>query len=206
MTEGAAADADEPESGGPEAGGPGAPGAEEPEASYGGLLGAFPYAFRRSGSRLFRLYTVLGGLLALVLGLAFAVSFVISIAQSAGLSQGGIGSFVRSFVLLVGFLVVLPLLAPVLLVARRHRRTGSDPTYDRALAAAGFCYVLSVYLGVVASMPAEFVLDGEPVTRPEPSGPFAPVVALLYAVPPVASPLVPALAAAVIYLAHRATR
>lgn len=194
MTDGATADAE----------GTDADGSDPDEADgYGGLFGAFPYAFRASESRLFRLYAVVGGLAALLLALAFAISFLISIAQSAGLSQGGVTSFVRAFVVLVGFLVVLPLVAPVLLVARRHRRTGSDVRYDRALAAAGFLFVLSLYLGVVASMPETFVLDGETVARPEPSGLFAPVIAVLYAIPPIASPLVPAVAAALVYLAHR---
>jgi hypothetical protein len=211
MTEGATADAggsggDETD-GATDAEGTGADGSEAGEADgYGGLFGAFPYAFRASGSRLFRAYVVLGGLVALLLALGFTVSFLISIAQSAGLSQGGLASFVRSFVVLVGFLVVLPLVGPVLLVARRHRRTASDGSYDRALAAAGFLFVLSLYLGVVASMPETFVLDGETVTRPDPSGIFAPVVAVLYAIPSITSPIVPAAAAALIYIAHRRYR
>jgi hypothetical protein len=211
MTEGATADAGgsggDGTDGATDAEGTGADGSEAGEVDgYGGLFGAFPYAFRASESRLFRAYVVLGGLVALLLALGFTVSFLISIAQSAGLSQGGLASFVRSFVVLVGFLVVLPLVGPVLLVARRHRRTGSDGSYDRALAAAGFLFVLSLYLGVVASMPETFVLDGETVTRPDPSGIFAPVVAVLYAIPSIASPIVPAAAAALIYLAHRRYR
>jgi hypothetical protein len=211
MTEGATADAGgsggDGTDGATDAEGTGADGSEAGEADgYGGLFGAFPYAFRASESRLFRAYVVLGGLVALLLALGFTVSFLISIAQSAGLSQGGLASFVRSFVVLVGFLVVLPLVGPVLLVARRHRRTGSDGSYDRALAAAGFLFVLSLYLGVVASMPETFVLDGETVTRPDPSGIFAPVVAVLYAIPSITSPIVPAAAAALIYLAHRRYR
>jgi len=211
MTEGATADAGgsggDGTDGATDAEGTGADGSEAGEVDgYSGLFGAFPYAFRASESRLFRAYVVLGGLVALLLALGFTVSFLISIAQSAGLSQGGLASFVRSFVVLVGFLVVLPLVGPVLLVARRHRRTGSDGSYDRALAAAGFLFVLSLYLGVVASMPETFVLDGETVTRPDPSGIFAPVVAVLYAIPSIASPIVPAAAAALIYLAHRRYR
>lgn len=173
---------------------------------YRGLFGAFPYAFRRSDSWLFRLYVLFGGALALVLGLAFLVSFAVSIAGSTGLAAGGTTSFVRAFVVLVGFLVVLPLVAPVLFVARRHRRTGSDVRYDRTLAAAGLVFVGSLYFGAIASMPPEFVLDGQAISRPPPSGPLAPIVSVLYAVPAVASPAVPALGAAVVYLAHRRYR
>jgi hypothetical protein len=173
---------------------------------YGGLFGAFPYAFRHSDSRLFRLYAVVGGLLAGVLTLAFAIAFALAIAQSVGLAAGGLSSFVRAFVVFVGFLVVTPLVAPVLFVARHHRRVGNDPAYDRALAVAGFAFALSLYLAVVASMPPEFVLDGEPVARPAPSGLFAPLVAALYAVPPIAAPLIPAGVAVGGYLVHRTMR
>ena len=173
---------------------------------YGGLFGAFPYAFRHSDSRLFRLYVVVGGLLAGVLTLGFAIAFALAIAQSVGLAAGGLSSFVRAFVVFVGFLVVTPLVAPVLFVARHHRRVGNDSAYDRALAVAGFAFAVSLYLAVVASMPPEFVLDGEPVARPAPSGLFAPVVAVLYAVPAVAAPVIPAVVAAAGYLVHRAMR
>lgn len=173
---------------------------------YGGLFGAFPYAVRHSDSRLFTLYAVGGGLLAAFLTLGFAIAFTLAIAQSVGLAAGGLSSFVRAFVLFVGFLVVTPLLGPVLFVARHHRRVGNDLAYDRALALAGFAYAVSLYLAVVASMPPEFVLDGETVARPAPSGLFAPVVAVLYAVPSIAAPVIPAVVAAAGYLVHRAMR
>jgi len=176
------------------------------DSAYSGLFGAFPYAFRRSNSQLFRAYVVVGGLLAGLLGVAFGLAFVVSVAQSTGLATGGTSSFVRAFVLLVGFLVVLPVLAPVLLVARHHRRAGGDARYDRALAAAGVVYLASLYLFVVASMPPEFVLDGESVTRPEPSGLSAPVVTVLYAIPPIASPVVPLASAALLWSVHRRYR
>ena len=88
---------------------------------YGGLLGAFPYAVRRSDSRLFRAYAVLGGLLASVLAVFFTFALVVSVASTAALA-GGTVTFVRSIFIVFGFLVVAPLVAPVLLVARRHRR------------------------------------------------------------------------------------
>lgn len=183
--------------------------------SYSGVLGAFPYAFRQSDSRLFRLYVVAGGLLAVVLTAFFTFALVVTIANTTGIGGGTI-TFVRSIFVLLGFLVVAPLIAPVLLVARRHRRSGgdtgdgtagADPTsvarYDAALGAAGAVYVLSVYLGAVASMPATFELDGEPTTRPEPSGVAAPLVEALYAVPEALSWSLPLAGAVLIYLVHR---
>lgn len=168
------------------------------ENTYGGLFGAFPYAFRRSDSRLFRAYVVVGGLLAALLAIVFGLAFVVSVAQSTGLAAGGTSSFVRTFVLLVGFLVVLPVIAPVLLVARHHRRIGSDARYDRALATAGAVYLASVYLFFIASAP--------PALRSEPSGALAPVVAVLYAIPSIASPAVPLAAAALLWGVHRRYR
>lgn len=175
------------------------------EASYGGLFGAFPYAFRRSGSRLFRLYAVVAALLAPALSFFFLAALFAVAASTAG-AGGGTFTFARALFVLVGLLVVFPVLAPVLLVARRHRRAGSDPRYDAALAAAGFLFVASLYLGAVASVPECFVLDGERVCRDPPSGPFAPLVALLYAVPSPAAALVPAAGAALVHGVHRALR
>lgn len=159
---------------------------------YGGLLGAFPYAVRRSDSALFRLYAVVGGALALVLSAAFAVSFVLSIANSVGLAAGGTSSFVRSFVVLAGFFVVLPLLAPVIYVARSHRRTEGRTRHDVALAVAGFGYALSLYLGAVVSTPPNFQ-----------EADVGPVVRVLYDLPAVAGLLPPLAAAGLVYLAHR---
>ncbi len=169
---------------------------------YSGLLGAFPYAFRRSRSRLFRAYVVVGGVLAAILGVFFTFALVVAIANTAGFGGGTI-TFVRSVFLLLGFVVVTPLLAPVLFVARHHRREGDDPRYDFALAVTGAVYIVTLYLGAVASMPAEFELDGEVTTRPDPSGLAAPLVEALYALPEVLSWTVPLAGAALIYLVHR---
>lgn len=169
-----------------------------PRDGYGGLFGAYPYAFRHSDSRLFRLYVLLGGGLALLLGLGFLAAFVVAVAGSVGLAAGGTRSFVRAFVLFVGFLVVFPLLAPVLLVARHHRRIDDDGRYDRALAATGFLYALSLYLAAVVSTPPE---QQEVV-----GGLLAPVVGFLYDLPAPVGLLPPVVAAVVVYLAHRRYR
>jgi hypothetical protein len=172
--------------------------------AYSGLFGAFPYSFRRTESRLCKLYVAVAGLLGGLLAVFFGLALVVQVFNT--LSAGGTFTFSRALFILVGLLVVGPVLAPVLLVARRHRRSGSDARYDRLLAAAGVLFLLSLYLGVVASIPPEFVLDGETVTRTPPSGVLAPLIAVLYAMPAVASALIPLTAAAGIYAAHRYAR
>jgi hypothetical protein len=167
------------------------------EDGYGGLLGAFPYAFRTSDSRLFRGYVVVGGLVAVVATVLFASSLVTLLADTFRTS-GGTFTFSRSFVVVVALGIVAPILAPVLLVARRHRRTASTVRYDRALATAGFCFLLSIYLALVISAP--------PAVRDEPPALLAPLVRVLYDLPQIAG-LAPLLVgAALIYLAHRAYR
>ena len=172
---------------------------------YSGVVGAFPYAFRHSDSLLFRGYAVLGGLLAAALAVFFAFALVVTVASTADLGDGTV-TFVRSVFVLLGFLVVAPLVAPVLFVARRHRREGSDPRYDTGLALAGAVYLATLYLGAVASMPAAFELDGEVTTRPDPSGVAAPLVEALYAVPEALSWTIPLAGAALVYLVHRRLR
>jgi hypothetical protein len=173
--------------------------------AYGGLFGAFPYAFRRTESRLCKAYVAVGGLLGGVLALFFGLALVVQIFNTLS-GTGGTFTFSRALFLLVGLFVVGPVIAPVLLVARRHRRTGSDARYDRLVAASGVLFLLSLYLGLLASIPPEFVLDGETVTRTAPSGPLAPLVALLYAMPAPTAVLVPLAAVAVMVGVHRYAR
>ena len=172
-------------------------------SGYDGVFGAFPYAFRHSESRLFKLYVVASALAIGLITLFVGAALVVLIGRTAAV-QGGSLTLSRSFYIVVGLLIVLPAIAPTLLVARRRRRgTGGSASHETAIAAAGFLFLLSVYLGVVASMPETFTLDGETVTRPPPSGVFAPVVAALYAIPPVFAWSVPLAGAALVGLAHR---
>jgi heme/copper-type cytochrome/quinol oxidase subunit 4 len=164
---------------------------------YSGLVGAFPYAVRRSDSRLFRAYAVLGGLLAAALAVVFALALIRAIAATATL-QGGTVTFVRSIFVVFGFLVVAPIVAPVLFVARRHRREGSDGRYDTAMAVSGVVYVFTVFLGGVASMPPAF--------RSDVSGPAGPFVEALYAVPESLSWVLPLAGAVGVSLVHRRFR
>lgn len=164
---------------------------------YSSVLGTYPYAFRRSESRLFRSYAVLGGLLTALVVVVFVTAFVQLVANTLG-TGGGTFTFVRSFYIVLGLLVVVPLMAPVLLVARRHRRTASTLTYDRALAASGYLFIVSLYLALVITAPPEL--------RERPSGALAPVVETLYGLPPLAGAVPPLVAVAVGYLLHRRLR
>lgn len=170
---------------------------ESADEGYSGVLGTYPFAFRRSDSRLLRSYAVVGGLLTVLLIVVFVSALVQLVANTVG-AAGGSFTFVRSFYILLGLLVVVPLMAPVLLVARRHRRTGSSLAYDRALAAAGYLFVASLYVGGVAAAPPEL--------RDAPPAAVAPVVEFLYGLPPVAGAVPPLLAVAVGYLLHRRYR
>jgi len=52
--------------------------------SYAGVFGAFPYAFRSSGSYLFKSYALVGGFLALAVALLFGLSVVVLLGATAG--------------------------------------------------------------------------------------------------------------------------
>jgi hypothetical protein len=170
---------------------------------YRGLFGAFPYAFRRTDSWLCRSYVVVGTLAAALLTLLFGFGLVVIFGKTLGFGGGSL-TLLRAFYVVVGLFAVAPVIAPVLLVARRHRReTPAKPGYDAALAAAGYLFLLALYAGVVASMPETFTLDGETVARPPPAGLFAPVVALLCPNPPTYSMAVPLSAAGVMGVVHR---
>jgi hypothetical protein len=165
---------------------------------YGGVVGAFPYAFRASDSTLFRSYVVLGGLVTVAVSLLFVAAVIGAVASTIG--GGGTLTLSRSFFVVVGLFVVVPLVAPVLFVARRHRRTatGGARRYDAALAATGYLFVLSLYAGLVISVP--------PAQQTTPTGALAPLGAALYALPQRAGVVPPLVAAALIPLCHRLLR
>jgi uncharacterized membrane protein YuzA (DUF378 family) len=165
---------------------------------YRGVFGAFPYAFRQSDSLLFRSYVLVGALAALAVTVLFGAGLVVLIAQTAAL-EGGSLTLSRAFYVVVGLFVVAPLVAPVLLVARRHRRAeGHDARYDLALSLAGYLFILSLYVGLVITVPADQQTAPPPVV--------APLVGTLYALPQVAGVVPPLVASVVIAVAHRALR
>lgn len=170
---------------------------------YRGVVGAFPYAFRHTDSWLFRAYVLVGTAVTAVVSLIVLLGLVVVFGKTASV-EGGSLTLVRAFYVVVGVLAILPIVAPILLVARRHRR--DDPVgvrYDASLAVGGFLFVVALYAGLVISVPECFVLDGEQVCRDPPSGAFAPVVRLLYALPQWASVVPPLATAAAIYAIHR---
>lgn len=155
---------------------------------YGGALGAFPYALRTSDSWTFRAYGAVAALAAVLFVAVFVFSLVGIVASTT--NQTASVTIVRSFVLLLLVFVLVPTVAPVLFVARRHRLDRAvDDRYDAALAAAGFVFLAALYVGLVASVPPE-------MQRP-PTGALAPAVAWLYGLPQLAGagpPLAAALA------------
>ncbi|ADQ66165.1 hypothetical protein GL213_02805 [Halogeometricum borinquense] len=172
-------------------------------SGYNGVFGAFPYAFRQSRSRLFKSYVVCSALAVAFISLFIVIALIVLVGQTAAI-QGGQLTLSRAFYIVVGLLVILPAVAPTLVVARRHRRgIESSPRYEVALAIAGYLFLLSLYLGAVASMPETFVLDGETVARPAPTGLFAPVISLLYAIPQAFSWSVPLVGALLVAAAHK---
>jgi hypothetical protein len=168
---------------------------ESPDSGYGGLLGAFPYAVRRSESWLFRSYAVCAAVVAAFL----AVVFTLALVQQLGATAGERFSIARAFVILVGLAAVAPTVTPVLLVARSHRRAvDRRPGYEVGLALAGYLFVVSLYGLVVATAPEQF--------QQAPDGPLAPLVTALYALPSPYALVIPAAGAAVIAVAHYARR
>lgn len=162
------------------------------EHAYSGLLGAFGYAFRASDSLAFRLYVVLSALLGLGVTALLALALVVWIANPVGL----IGE--RAFLGVIALVLLVPLFAPVLLVARHSRRDGVDARYDALLALAGFAFVLSLYVGLVITVP--------PSERATPTGSLAPVIEFLYGLPPTWGFAPPVVGVALIVLAHRFAR
>ncbi|SDZ94069.1 hypothetical protein SAMN04488065_1337 [Haloplanus vescus] len=165
---------------------------------YGGVIGAFPYAFRASDSWLFRSYVVLGGLVTVAVGLLFVTAVIGVIAGTTG-GRGGNLTLSRSFFAVVGLFVVVPLVAPVLFVARRHRRReGVADRYDAALGLTGYLFVASLYVGLVISVP--------PGQQTATTGALAPVVETLYGLPQFAGVVPPLAVSALILLCHRRLR
>lgn len=173
--------------------------ADDPESDdgYSGVLGTYPYAFRQTDSRLMRSYVAIGGLVTALIVVGFTFAIVQVAARTVG-TAGGTFSFVRAFFIFVGLVVVVPLMAPVLLVARRHRRSSSTHVYDRALAASGFLFIFSLYVALLIAAPPEL--------RETPSGAIAPVVEALYGLPPVAAAVPPLVVVAVGYALHQRLR
>lgn len=150
---------------------------------YSGLLGAYPFAFRRSGSWLFRSYVVVSALLGAYALVLIALALVTWIANPTG----RIGE--RALLGVLAVLVLGPLFAPVLVVARRRRRAGDDrDRVDAALALAGYGFALSLYLALFISDPSTHAVRGG----------VAPVATWLDGLPAVYGLIPPVVAAALL--------
>lgn len=163
--------------------------------SYRGLVGAIPYAIRHTDSWTMRVYGVVGTIAAALIATVVTLALVVLIGETADAS-GGTFTVSRALYVVVGFGAVAPLLAPLLFVARRHRR--GDPVaagYDRSLALAGFGFLTSLYLGLVISAPPEL---REPTSNP--------LVTALYGLPRLAGFVPPVVAVAAMVYAHRRHR
>ena len=159
--------------------------------SYGGVFGAIPYAFRSTESWTMRAYAALGALAAGFVALVVTLALVVWMGETVS-AQGGTFLFSRSLFVVAGLGAVGPLLAPILFVARRHRR--GDPvatTYDRWMGIAGFLFLVSLYLGMIISAPADLR---------DPTG--SAVLNALYTLPQLAGFVPPVAAALGVFATH----
>ena len=162
---------------------------------YRGVLGAVPFALRSSDSWLFRSYALVSALVVLLVTLLFGFGLVVLIGRTAAV-EGGSLTLSRAFYAVIGLLLVAPVLAPTLLVARRHRLDiARSAGYDARLALAGYLFLCSLYVGLIVAAP--------PSARAPATGALAPAVEFLYGLPRPLGVLPPLVAAAIIALAHR---
>jgi hypothetical protein len=165
--------------------------------TYKGLLTAYPYAVRASDSMAFRIYAGVSAVFGAGVVLLFTFAVVTLLGSTAN-APGGSFTFSRAFFLFLMFLVLAPLVAPVLFVARRHRRVGSTLRYDRQMAATGYGFLLAMYVALVITTPTDL--------QESPSGAFGAVAEFLYGLPNEAAIVPPVGAALLIYLTHRQLR
>jgi len=162
--------------------------------AYDGGLGAFPYALRSSDSWLFRSYALVGGLAAVLAGLVFLFG-VIDLLGETSVASSGTLSLTQAFFVVVALAVVVPLLAPVLAVARWHRFGIATRGYDGAMGVAGYAVLASLYVALVVSVP--------PGAQEPTGGVVGPVVEFLYALPQWAGVIPVGVAAAAILFLYR---
>lgn len=156
---------------------------------YRGLVGAYAFAIRRSRSWLLKAYGVASALV----GVYVAILLVLAVISWAG-NPVAFGE--KALLGVLGILVLVPLFAPVMIVARRHRLDGATRRGDAVMAAAGVAFLVSLPLALLITDP----------TPPSGSGSAATVVASVNGLPAVVG-LVPPVAGALLLAAARwATR
>lgn len=120
---------------------------------YRGLVGAFLFAGRRSRSWLFRSYVLFSAFVGAYTAILFTLGLVSWIGRPGAFGE-------RAFLAVIAIFLLLPLFAPVLLVARRNRRSETRPGADRLLGLAGYGFVVSVVLALLISDPTEHEVAG----------------------------------------------
>lgn len=178
---------------------PADPGAESGSESEDDRTGGYSLVWRSlkvafgSDSYLLRSYAVVGGLLATLVVVLVALAFPGWVART--LYGGGTATFSRAFLLVSGLLVVAPVLAPVVLAARRHRRGSATRRSDALFALSGYLFAGSLYVALLVSAP--------PGQREAPPSAVAPVVEFLYGLDPILAVVPPVLAAPLAFLVDR---
>lgn len=121
-----------------------------------------------------------------------AVLVVLAVPRWAAetLSGGPIQRIAVGFLALVGLLLVAAAFLPLLLVDRRRR--AERPQRQLAFGLAGWGYLVSLYLGLLASAPPE--------QRSSPPEVLAPLVDVLYELPQAAGIAFPVAAVAIVVL------
>ncbi|MFQ3293479.1 MAG: hypothetical protein ACI9PP_000452 [Halobacteriales archaeon] len=164
------------------------------DEAYDGLIGAFPYAVRSSESWVFRSYVFVGGLASVLAALLFLFGIIAILGETSVASSGAL-SLTQAFFVVVALGVIVPLLAPVLFVARQHRKGLSTDGYDLAMGAVGYGFLVSLYVALIVSVP--------PNAQEPTGGALGPLVEFLYDLPQWAGVIPMAVAAAAILLLHR---
>lgn len=157
--------------------------------AYAGLVGAFVYASRQSRSWLFRLYVVTGAAVGLFIAVLLVLATITWIANPVAFGE-------RLLLGVIGILLLAPLAAPVLIVARRHRRGGSEPAADRWFGLTGYAFVAAIGLALYITDPSTHDVGGG----------MAPLAAWLDGLPDLAGLLPPVVAALAIVAVARLTR
>lgn len=127
--------------------------------AYSGLVGAYGFALRRTRSWLLRSYVVASAVAGLYIGFLLVLAAVTWLARPVAFGE-------RMLLGAIGLLLLVPMAAPVLVAARRHRRADPSPGADRWLGLAGYGFMLSVLLAL-------FLSDPSPTAMQEAFGPAA---------------------------------
>lgn len=148
---------------------------------------------RASDSLLLRSYAVVSALVGLFMVALVLLGLPIWIAQTEGSTATNMIG--RALLPIVGLALLAPLVGPVLYAAKNRAKGRADRKGDAALGAAGYLFVLSMYLSLVISAPES--------ARSDPPTLLSPVIEFFYGLPPLAGLLPPVVGAVLIYAVQR---